>query len=198
MEHGAAKRKTSPGENDGFLASAAAIGYTPGEKAFLARKFKMDYQKAFTVEEANAVLPLLEDVLEQLGVQRHLAEQHQQKLQLLDVLWGPALTYKDNPDYPEFVAHTQAITDAIQAINRIVKREIRARGLRFPEGGLQQGLIDFPTTFEGRWVLLCWQRGEPKVGYWHELNGGYAGRQPISAEHIIQMGRQEVVDDSTL
>ena len=158
----------------------------------------MGRQKAFTVEEANATLPILEDVFEQLAVQRHLAEQHQQKLQLLDVLWGAKITDEANPDFGEFVSHTQAITGAMEAINRIVEREIRGRGLRFPSGGLQQGLIDFPSTFEGRWIFLCWQRGESEVGFWHELNGGYAGRQPIAAEHIIEMGRQQLLDDAGL
>ena len=41
------------------------------------------------------------------------------------------------------------------------------------------GLVDFPAVREGEPILLCWQLGEEEVGYWHGLEDGYAGRQPI-------------------
>jgi hypothetical protein len=43
----------------------------------------------------------------------------------------------------------------------------------------ERGLIDFPALHEGRLILLCWHLGEPGVAYWHELDGGYAGRAPV-------------------
>lgn len=43
-----------------------------------------------------------------------------------------------------------------------------------------RGLIDFPTLREGRIVLLCWQLGEgEKIAWWHEVEDGFAGRQPL-------------------
>ena len=41
---------------------------------------------------------------------------------------------------------------------------------------LDRGLIDFPAIREGREVYLCWIEGEPDIGFWHELDAGYAGR----------------------
>ena len=41
------------------------------------------------------------------------------------------------------------------------------------------GLCDFPSMIEGRPVYLCWRLGEPQVSYWHELNTGFSGRQPL-------------------
>jgi hypothetical protein len=41
------------------------------------------------------------------------------------------------------------------------------------------GLVDFPTIRNGREALLCWRYGEPKVGYWHDVESGFAGRQPL-------------------
>src|SRR3982074_1815611 len=32
-----------------------------------------------------------------------------------------------------------------------------------------EGLVDFRAIRSGRTVYLCWQLGEPSVGYWHEL-----------------------------
>ena len=44
---------------------------------------------------------------------------------------------------------------------------------------LERGLIDFPAEREGRTVFLCWELGEPEVGFWHETSTGYANRQPV-------------------
>jgi hypothetical protein len=45
--------------------------------------------------------------------------------------------------------------------------------------GIDQGLVDFPSLRDGRLVYLCWQVGEDRVMYWHELDAGFAGRQPL-------------------
>ncbi len=47
---------------------------------------------------------------------------------------------------------------------------------------LDIGLIDFPTWFQGREVLLCWRLGEPSIQFWHEADEGYRGRKPIDEE----------------
>jgi hypothetical protein len=44
----------------------------------------------------------------------------------------------------------------------------------------ERGLIDFPALHEGRRVLICWHLGEERIGYWHELTTGFAGRRPIA------------------
>jgi hypothetical protein len=41
-------------------------------------------------------------------------------------------------------------------------------------------LLDFPAMRAGREVCLCWQRGEESIEYWHEVEAGFAGRQPIA------------------
>ena len=45
--------------------------------------------------------------------------------------------------------------------------------------GLEQGLLDFPTTIDGRPAYWCWQAGEPDIGWWHPRDSGFAGRHPI-------------------
>jgi hypothetical protein len=50
--------------------------------------------------------------------------------------------------------------------------------------GFDVGLIDFPAMLEARDVYLCWQYDEPRVEYWHEINGGFAGRQPLDPFHF--------------
>jgi len=41
------------------------------------------------------------------------------------------------------------------------------------------GLLDFSALKDGREVYLCWQYGEGDIAFWHEVDAGYAGRQPI-------------------
>ena len=41
------------------------------------------------------------------------------------------------------------------------------------------GLVDFRARVNGREVYLCWRQGEQEVGYWHELEAGFAGRQRL-------------------
>jgi hypothetical protein len=44
---------------------------------------------------------------------------------------------------------------------------------------LDRGLIDFPAFREDREVYLCWIDGEADIEFWHDLDAGYAGRQPL-------------------
>lgn len=43
----------------------------------------------------------------------------------------------------------------------------------------EKGLIDFFHQRDGRTVYLCYCLGESGIAYWHELDAGFAGRQPI-------------------
>jgi hypothetical protein len=45
---------------------------------------------------------------------------------------------------------------------------------------IERGLIDFPALVGGRQVWLCWQLGEGRVGFWHELEGGFGARRPLA------------------
>ena len=45
--------------------------------------------------------------------------------------------------------------------------------------GVEQGLLDFPTTIEGESAYWCWQSGEADIGWWHTRNAGFAGRRPL-------------------
>jgi hypothetical protein len=44
---------------------------------------------------------------------------------------------------------------------------------------LDRGLVDFPALREGREVYLCWEAGEGEIEFWHDLDAGYGGRQPL-------------------
>ena len=44
---------------------------------------------------------------------------------------------------------------------------------------LDRGLVDFPALRDGREVYLCWEEGEPEIGFWHEPDAGFGGRLPL-------------------
>ena len=147
--------------------------------------------KRFTVAEANETLPQIESIFERLETKKAALGHHVQKIHVLDALWGEEVNQPQNPDHDDFQQHRRRIGYLKEDILQIIEDDLLALGVRFPQWGLEHGLIDFPTTFEGRWVLLCWKRGESKVGYWHEVDGGYAGRKEISDEHAITMGSDD-------
>ena len=45
---------------------------------------------------------------------------------------------------------------------------------------IEVGLVDWPALHQGREVLLCWKYGEHEVGWWHDVDSGFAGRRPVS------------------
>jgi len=45
--------------------------------------------------------------------------------------------------------------------------------------GFEAGLVDFYSLRDDRPIFLCWRLGEDHIGHWHEIESGFAGRQPI-------------------
>ena len=64
-------------------------------------------------------------------------------------------------------------------LDKLVHR-VLAQGVHIKD--LNIGLMDFPCLHGGREVFLCWKFGEPRVEFWHEIESGFAGRQPIDWE----------------
>lgn len=158
-------------------------------------------RKAFTVEEANSLIPVLEQVFRSIETHKGKIRSHGEKLEVLNLLWSGKIDDRSNPDFDSYQVHKRAIENDISEIERIIQDEIIGRGIRFPAGGIEEGLVDFPTTYEGRWVYLCWKNGEPELLFWHETDTGFPGRQKITDYHKKVMGTEDYpgsVDDSAL
>ena len=157
-------------------------------------------RKAFTVDEANALVPALNEVFREIRAHRHSIRDTAQKIEVLELVWGSGVRDESNPDHAEFVRLHEDIDRAMRGMERSIDEGVIARGLRFPAGGIENGLVDFPTTYSGRWVYLCWHVGERDVRYWHEIDAGYQGRREISARERREMGAGDPgsIDDSEL
>jgi hypothetical protein len=51
---------------------------------------------------------------------------------------------------------------------------------------LDLGLCDFLGMHKGRKVWLCWQFGEKRIAFWHELGAGFAARRPLEKKADLQ------------
>ena len=108
------------------------------------------HRKAYTVGEANATLPRLEDIFQSLEAKESAIRHHDQKLQVLDALWGETLRHATNPDRTTFHEYRDRVDELIRDVKKIVEDAILVASIRFPSGGLGYGLMDFPTTYRRR------------------------------------------------
>jgi len=124
-------------------------------------------KRFFTVKEANELIPFLTERLCQLRSSCvELKESHEDcSFPTQDILTKGGMPV--DTEYFRLICHV-----------RTLATEIDAAGCQLKD--LDSGLIDFPTVWEGREVFLCWKLGEPRVEYWHEVDAGFAGRQPLT------------------
>lgn len=129
----------------------------------------------FTVEQANRTLPLVRKIVEDV-VQQH--RRWRETILELDLVTSTA-----RPDEPRDRAE-ELERRALQLARELegFQRELEDLGIQLKDPRL--GLVDFPSEVGGRTVLLCWRLGEPDVQFWHEVDAGYAGRQPLSPELV--------------
>jgi hypothetical protein len=133
--------------------------------------------KIFSVDEANRALPLVRAIVSDLTrLSREVIERRQR---LAHLTAGRNLEAGD--PYGDELAHIEQELekDAIKLQEYV--DELRQLGVE-PKG--PEGLVDFPAMIDDRLVYLCWKLGEPEVLYWHEIDAGFAGRQPLAAGSI--------------
>ena len=130
-------------------------------------------RKFFTAEEANKTLPLVRKIVSDIVTQYRGV--HELRERLSSIRRDPRKPADDV--YSEELAHSQAELEAEQASLLGLIDELAHLGIE-PKGP-DTGLCDFPSLRDGRVVYLCWRLGEPAVTHWHELDAGFAGRQPL-------------------
>jgi hypothetical protein len=119
--------------------------------------------REFTVEQANAALPAIREALVRIREARQVVLSGGERIRRNAPTNGGG---REGKEYWEALATLRRDVEALNEQGII---------LRDPESGL----IDFPSTRDGREVFLCWRLGEADVGHWHGPEGGFAGRQPL-------------------
>lgn len=125
-----------------------------------------NFPKLFSVEEANALLPKLEELLEEMAVHR---DAMREKAPHMEPILRSSLANGGGKVGSEYGVEAYRLYLAIE--------RIRETGVVLKD--LDMGLLDFPHERDGRIVFLCWHPPEEEVAYWHEIHAGYAGRQPL-------------------
>jgi hypothetical protein len=127
----------------------------------------------FTPDEANAALERVRPLAEQMVERRRamLAAQAREEELGARVAGNGGGIDPGEPGRAE-----AAVEEEARAIAELVD-EIRSLGAQVKD--IDTGLLDFPSLRDGEEILLCWRVGEEDIRYWHTLDGGFAGRQPL-------------------
>ncbi len=133
-------------------------------------------EKLFTVDEANHALATVIPLVEQLqGLQQAIVNTNQQLDEGTRKLsQGNGYPLKEiRKQLEELTTHQLHLLEAFQS----ALQQLEGIGCMIKD--LQQGLIDFYTMRNDELVFLCWRQGEKQIRFWHGLEDGFPGRQPI-------------------
>lgn len=124
------------------------------------------FEKHFTPEEASALLPELRDLISTLrGLRGRLSVEWKEAAPTIKVA-------HQNGGGKQVGPYVHSLARLNATVRRLVDMGVQLKDL-------DRGLVDFPAWRGDDEVLLCWQMGEDDIRYWHSLEGGFAGRQPL-------------------
>lgn len=132
--------------------------------------------KTFTWSEAQTILPLVESLLTKAQEAARKAAQLEAEMQ--DLSQRIFLSGGMHVNVAA-VSKRRAIREKALEEAKDTLAEIDEIGVQVKD--LNRGLLDFPCMLDGEAVLLCWMQGETEIGFWHTMEGGFAGRRPIDA-----------------
>ncbi len=123
------------------------------------------FKNHYTRDEARALLPQIRRWLEDLTVLRH-------KILEMEKALSKSLESGYDLGGGDVTSWVRGLADLKSTLREFQKREIQIKDL-------DRGLIDFPAFRAGQEVFLCWEKAEDDIEFWHDLNSGYAGREPL-------------------
>lgn len=120
----------------------------------------------FTLSEANQTLSTIRPLMDEVQAIR------QKIITTQPEAWGAIEKSVGN-------GGSRALSKMVQDFERLdaLVHQILDTGALIKD--VNSGLLDFPAIRNGQEVYLCWQHGEDDIAFWHEVDAGFAGRQPI-------------------
>ena len=121
-------------------------------------------ERIFTLSEANCLIPQLEQLWQIIKEERNVLINTKEEIKKASSkahLGGGSVVG------PRYIQAIQEINESLHTIHEwgVLVKDI------------ESGLCDFPYLLDGRLVYLCWKFGEDQIHSWHEINGGFSGRQ---------------------
>jgi hypothetical protein len=123
------------------------------------------HERHYSLEEATALLPRMRELLATLRRARAQLGDAEARAALEEV--GQA----NGGGQPGKVV-SEGFLELREAMLEFREREVVLRDL-------DRGLVDFPAMRGGKEVYLCWEEGEPEIGFWHDPEAGFGGRRPL-------------------
>jgi hypothetical protein len=127
--------------------------------------------KFFTLAEANRTLPLVRRIVQDLTAVYPIWKDLVAKYEMVAAQSRP--DWGESKEQLDLKRQIDAVAGKINGF----LQELGAIGCEFK--GFDEGLVDFHGKLEDREILWCWKLGEERITHWHELDAGFAGRQPI-------------------
>jgi hypothetical protein len=135
--------------------------------------------KTFSLDEAQSLLPILESLLRRAIDAKASASLVEEELQMLsqNIFLSGGMLVDVAAAARKRMAQRASIQQAQDAI-----QEIDSIGVQVKD--IDKGLLDFPFQIGEQIVLLCWQLGEKKIEFWHTVEAGFQGRQPLDERFL--------------
>ncbi len=137
----------------------------------------------FSPREANALIPKVVEAFERIDQVKERLRRIKSKMDVLEMIWGDELQAETNPDHKEHLHYLESVEQAKKDFDAATRA---FADLEIVVKSIDQGLIDFYGVIDSRLVFLCWKRGEKGVEFYHHLEDGFQGRQPIPAEELAR------------
>ena len=129
--------------------------------------------KVFTLEAANELLPILNELLGELQRRRDHATEIEVQIDALELVSDSEGATARRELEQLVTKHRRLVGEFYDVVD-----QIHSYGCFLKDADM--GLVDFYGTVDGRMVYFCWRLGEAQVSFWHEIGQGYATRQPLS------------------
>jgi hypothetical protein len=123
-------------------------------------------ERLFTLNEASQLLPQLRTLLSDAGVEWRRMRELNPEIQKV----------RDKAPLDGFTPHGVEYIESVMQL-MLLLHEVKDLGVEVKD--IDKGLCDFPYVRNGRKVYLCWHKGEDSIAYWHDLETGFAGREPL-------------------
>ncbi len=129
----------------------------------------MDEDPTYTVDQAQALLPLIRGSLLQLAIERQRADDAHDtlhhRLRVRDASGGRERERLEAMN-AELQSRVRDLLDHLESLGLVVR-------------DLDDGLVDIPTVRDGERAWLCWRLSDPQLGYWHTTREGFTARRPL-------------------
>jgi hypothetical protein len=135
--------------------------------------------RRFTLTEAQSLIPRVDRLLREAIAFKASYDEAEKQIQVFQervMMMGGVAVDRERA----VAARTRRDGAAAQLRNAI--EQVQEAGCLIKD--LDVGLIDFPTTYRGVEVYLCWKLGEGDIEYWHGIEEGFRGRKKIDRDFL--------------